>query len=374
MEGAAQNAVEGKQRQIAESEAKRKELEDQRTERKEAILEPPTQPRQVVQTDDSYDKLDALHAGMTSVLPQEIVEKPWWQKTLDFVDKHQTEIAIGVGVTAGVLAIVLTAGTATPFVVAAGGAMLAAGGVVTAGTVGLNAYYGRPLGQNVLQNVTASAVTALVTTGAAWFLTSGISTVGNSLAGYCVLNPSVCGRTEVVMNVVDKLEEAGLMVKGTIQTWRGDSAGAADTALELQLEYLDGGMPGNTVVKEMGNELQKLGPDAVGIAERYGDDAIPLLLKYGDDAVDLLKKGSPALDDWTKYVPDKYHDDVIVAFDDNPLAITLTENVSVYRYWSNPDKQSGVWTTLDPNLSPEEARSLLALPDDKVVRHKFLET
>ena len=34
------------------------------------------------------------------------------------------------------------------------------------------------------------------------------------------------------------------MIKGAVQTWRGDSLGAAETAHELQMEYMDGGIQG----------------------------------------------------------------------------------------------------------------------------------
>ena len=51
-------------------------------------------------------------------------------------------------------------------------------------------------------------------------------------------------------------------------------------------------------------------------------------------------------------------------FDGDPTAITLKENISVYRYWSDISGERGRWATLDPNLSPEQARALLALPND----------
>ena len=99
--------------------------------------------------------------------------KPWWEKAWDgvkdtaekvikFVDEHQVEIAIGVGLVIGAAAIILTAGTATPFIVAAGAAALASGAVVGAGTIGLNAYYGRPLDQNLLRNFTVAVGASLV--------------------------------------------------------------------------------------------------------------------------------------------------------------------------------------------------------------------
>jgi len=169
--------------------------------------------------------------------PAPQASRPWWQKALNWVDQHQTEIAIGIGIVAGVTAIILTAGTATPFVVAAGGAMLAAGGIVGAGTIGLNAYYGRPLGENLLKNVTIAAGAALVTVGVGTLFTGGATTLGNSIAGYCTLNPTACARVGAVLTLWDKVEDIGLQAKLALQTAVGDPR-AAETALELQLERL----------------------------------------------------------------------------------------------------------------------------------------
>src|SRR3990170_1567181 len=82
-------------------------------------------------------------------------EIPWWQRALDWVDEHQAAIALGVGVAVGVAAIALSGGTLTPLVAAAwvAGSTAVAGGVVAVGTVGLNAYYHRPLGTSLLRNV-----------------------------------------------------------------------------------------------------------------------------------------------------------------------------------------------------------------------------
>ena len=62
-------------------------------------------------------------------------KKSWFDKAWDFVDEHQKEISLGIGIVAGAAVVVMTAGLATPLVTAAllaGGAALAAGG--TAGS------------------------------------------------------------------------------------------------------------------------------------------------------------------------------------------------------------------------------------------------
>jgi hypothetical protein len=183
-----------------------------------------------------------------------------------------------------VTAVILTAGTATPFLVAAGGAMLASGGLVAAGTMALNAYQGRPLGQNLIKNIATTTITAFATTSIVSLFAGGFYTIGNSVAGYCAINPSICARADAIMNGVDKLEEVGLVVKGAFQTLRGDSLGASETYLELQMERMDGGVPGNALA----HQVTDLSEDALQIVATYEDDAIPLLLKYGDDAVDII--------------------------------------------------------------------------------------
>src|SRR6185503_15798509 len=134
--------------------------------------------------------------------------------------------------------------------------------------------------QNVGRNLAISASAAAAMTGVG-FLLSGptMVTMGNSIAGYCATHPEICGRVDVVLKTWDRLEEVGLTIQGTVQTLRGDSVGAAQTHLELQLEYLDGGVPGNTLMVELGEQLAKLGDDATALITTHGDEIIPLLLK-----------------------------------------------------------------------------------------------
>lgn len=325
-------------------------------------------------------------AGETAVTPSK-EKKSVWGKTMDWIDNHQVEISIGIGFAIGAAAIIASGGAATPLVIAAwvAGSAVVAGGTVALGTVGLNAYYGRPLGENVVRNLVIAGGTAAVITGAGFLLQGAIQ----GAASYCVLNSNACAKVEPVLNAFDTAEEASLIAKGSYQTWIGDSAGAADTAIDLQMEYMDGGMPGNSISHEVSEQLAKLGDDVPELIATYGDEIVPLLLQYGDDAVDiigdygdegitlllkfgddtgdvigLLKRGSPAPDDWTEYIPEEFHGQVVSGFDGDPMTITLKENVSVYRYWSDMSGERGRWATLDPNLSPEQARALLAFPND----------
>lgn len=92
------------------------------------------------------------------------------------------------------------------------------------------------------------------------------------------------------------------MVKGTIQTSRGDTQGAAETALELHLEYLDGGLPGNTAALEIQEALARHGDEAVDLVGRYGDEAAELLARHGEEGLSLLRAhGQDGLRLWGKY-------------------------------------------------------------------------
>jgi hypothetical protein len=293
------------------------------------------------------------HAANVPLVERTRWEKSWEgfknaaNKTIQWIDQHQTEIAIGIGVVAGLTAVVLTAGTATPFIVALGGAMIAAGGIVAAGTLGLNAYYRRPIGENILRNVVIAAGVAGITTGAGLFIAGGGAlqatyTVGNGVAAFCTSNPTVCTRAEFVMNIIDKYEEAGLAVQGIIQTARGDTEGAAQTAIEWQAEHLDGGLPGNTVAVEIGEEIVRYGDDAAELIATYGDDAVNIIEAYGDEGIALLLKFGDHTDDAINLVkgfgsPAVKVMNAVDITSAKTLLTTLDEDVLDYAIQQGPD-------------------------------------
>jgi hypothetical protein len=152
-------------------------------------------------------------------------EKPWWQKAgewlqqkvvqpvrqavpkvMNWVDQHQREIAIGIGIAAGVAAVVLSGGAATPLVAAAwvAGSAVVAGGVAAAGTVGLNAYFHRPLGTNVLQNLGYAAGAAAVTATAGFALGSLASAATKATVSFCASHLAVCTTVSPVFKAVDQ--------------------------------------------------------------------------------------------------------------------------------------------------------------------------
>ena len=87
-------------------------------------------------------------------------KKSVWERGLDWIDQHQAEVALGLGVAVGIGAIIISGGIAAPLVAAAwvAGAAVVAVGTVAAGTVGLNLHYGREWKTNLLRNVALAGV------------------------------------------------------------------------------------------------------------------------------------------------------------------------------------------------------------------------
>jgi hypothetical protein len=131
--------------------------------------------------------------------------KTWWQKSLDWIDNHQVEIAIGIGIVVGVGAIILSGGAATPLVAAAwvAGAALVAGGTVALGTVGLNAYYQRPLGTNVLRNTIFAAGAAAVTATAGFALQAISVPVTKAVGTFCTTHITTCAVAVPAFKAID---------------------------------------------------------------------------------------------------------------------------------------------------------------------------
>ena len=219
-------------------------------------------------------------------------EKKWWEKAVDWVDEHQTELALAVGVVAGVGAIVLSGGIAAPAVAAAwvAGAAVIAGGTVAAGTIALNAHYDRPWHTNLLKNVSLAGGAAVAVAGAGF----AYSALAASGATYCSMNPATCQLVSPALKLVDTVEQTWLQAKLTYHTWKGDQDEAAEIALEIHTELMDGGMPGNSVFKEMREQITDLNKNALPLIKKYGDAVIPLLAKHGDEGLGLLQKHGDA--------------------------------------------------------------------------------
>ena len=129
----------------------------------------------------------------------------WWQKSLDWIDNHQVEIALGVGIVIGVGAIILSGGAATPLVAAAwvAGAAAVAGGTVALGTLGLNAYYQRPLGTNVLRNMGYAASAAAITATAGFALNAISAPVTKAVGTFCTAHITTCAVAAPAFKALD---------------------------------------------------------------------------------------------------------------------------------------------------------------------------
>ncbi len=152
------------------------------------------------------------------------------------------------------------------------------------------------------------------------------------------MHPSTCARVEPVFNALDKVEETWLEGKLAFQTWRGDQVGAAETAFELHSEHADGGMPGNVVAKELGDQLTHLGKNAAPVIQKYGTDVIPLLVKHGDEGLELIQKyGADGIDLLRKYGNDATD---LVVLDDDVLDYVMQQGpdaVAALSRWSKAD-------------------------------------
>ena len=265
--------------------------QEKRTERKEERIQEEinsyTAKPQEWETD--YENYVAQQALLAKEKEKEVAasqpkKKSWWEKTVDWVDNHQAELALGIGIATGAAVIVLSGGIATPLVAAAlmTSATIAAGATVAVGTVALNTYYERPWNENLLRNIALAGGAAAVVSGAGFIFQAAATGIGS----YCAVNASTCARVEPVFKAIDIVEESWLNAKLAYQNWTGNASGAAETAFELHSEKIDGGMPGNAVVKEIGG----LSSEALSAIAKYGDDVIPLIAKHGDEALEIIQK------------------------------------------------------------------------------------
>jgi hypothetical protein len=91
----------------------------------------------------------------------------------------------------------------------------------------------------------------------------------------------------------------------------------------------------------------------------------------GNEIIPFLERGELAPKPWTEYVPPDFRENVIPAFEgEEAIAIKLRQPIVAYRYWGGGSEEVGSpWLTLYSHLSPEQARSLLALPNRNLANH-----
>lgn len=247
----------------------------------------------------------ARWAGIAAIeqAKQEEEEKhSWWSEKLeeawDWAYNNQIDLSLGTGVVMGAAATVaiVTGVITAPAWLIVVGAVLLTGAIVTAGTLALNNHFGQDWHNNLVSNLIAGGVATLVTSGVGLLLASATSWVSTTIVATCINYPTVCYQ---VQPILDHGEESVLSVQLIYYKWKGDEEGVITTMIELQMEAMDGGVPGNSLTHEVSEQLSKLGPDAWKLVGKYGSDVVPLLLKYGDNAVKVLNvvdlKSAPKL-------------------------------------------------------------------------------
>ncbi len=92
--------------------------------------------------------------------------------------------------------------------------------------------------------------------------------------------------------------------------------------------------------------------------------------EFGDQAFEVLRRSAPdtSQSSWVDSIPKSYQKQVVGAFDGAGYAVRLQKDLIVYRYWGD-NMRTNLWFTTNPNLSPGEARALLALPDSNTAIH-----
>jgi hypothetical protein len=234
----------------------------------------------------------ARWAGLAQIeqAKQEEESKTTWAERVDnawnLAYNNQTDLALGTGVVAGFVAagLILAGVAISPLVLIAGAVVLTAA-VVTAGTIALNHHFEQDWNDNLGSNLLIGTIPALLLPLGAALLAPAMPWISTTATGLCVQYATACSQ---VGNVIDFAEEAMLATQLAYYNWTDNQDEAALVTIELQLEKMDGGAPGNSFAIEATEQIVKLGPDAMELAGKYGADAISLMLRYRDDAVDII--------------------------------------------------------------------------------------
>lgn len=275
------------------------------------------------------------------------------QAIIEWTDDNQGKVALGIGVVAAGIAIVLTGGVLTLPVI--GLTLLAAGGTTGLMTVGLNTYFQRNLAKNLPRNLLLTTISTGVIFGG-WKLGTALL---SGASAFCASNPSICAKAG---SAIDAVEEGWLIVKGAYCNITNNKQCSAEVAFELHSEHMDGGMPGNTVAKEASEQVDDLSGNAVEKVAPYGDEAFDLLHKHGSDAADIIDsygdEGVNALKE--------YGDDLCkalnggVVYVDKEIVEDLAEKISEItgkRVWSST-KTGAIFISKSSDEAIEAAKHL----------------
>ncbi len=147
--------------------------------------------------------------------------------------------------------------------------------------------------------------------------------------------------------------------------------GVSDEAARLAAQYGD---EAARLAAQYGDDVLRLVEQYVDeglqVLETHGRPAVALLDDFGEQALEVLRRAVPdtSRPSWEDFIPRNYEEQVVGAFDGPGYAVRLQEDLIVYRYWGD-DLGTNLWFTTNPNLSPAEARALLALPNRNTAIH-----
>jgi hypothetical protein len=235
----------------------------------------------------------ARWAGLAQIEQAKLKEqnKPnWLNNAIDnawnWAYNNQTDLSLATGVVVGAAALVLAAGVITaPVWMIVVGAVLITSAIVTAGTIAINNHFDQDWDDHLVSNLIAGNAATLVTIGAGLLLAQASPWISSTIVTTCTKYPPVCRQ---IGPILDHGEESVLSFQLAYYKWTDDEEGVATTFLELQMELADGDTPGNSLTREVVEQLAKLGPDAAELVGKYGSDVAPLLVRYGNDAIDII--------------------------------------------------------------------------------------
>ncbi len=165
--------------------------------------------------------------------------------TVRWLDAHQSEVSLMVGLTVGTVAVIVTGGGALPLVVA----LAAAAGITGGMTIGLNAYYGRRWTENLGINLLLGAGGVGVAFVQAWAFQAVMGRVAPPVAArvvqMCQAHPVACGVAQPALWLADKgwntydTWQAGQVLKDPEARWEEKWTAGLSLTLAGMSEFLE---------------------------------------------------------------------------------------------------------------------------------------
>jgi len=207
---------------------------------------------------------------------------------VQWVDAHQQEVSLMVGLTAGLLAVVVTGGGALPLVLTLAVTLGLTGGM----TVGLNAYYGRRWTENLGTNLLLGAGGVGLAFVQAWAFQAVMGRVASPvavwMAQFCQAHPLACNVAQPLLWLADKgwnaydAWQAGRVLKDPDARWEEKWTAGLSLVLATMSEALEGGGSSfvddatrKVIEAEFRERLAREGPEGTldWMQKRLGDEA-----------------------------------------------------------------------------------------------------